>query len=280
MKIDKKIIVFIILVLISYTFLLRPQFAARNRMRDELRRKERVLNECFSPEGVLPTDDGVNRLEKSLLKLESDYESEAERLFHKPLPEDVLPFGKEKRPLYFRQALSATMAELTAEAGKRGVGIPSSFGFAGNLPAEEEIMPLLNRLGLVRKFILTALQSGVSEIAELRFVEKAQLGQSSSPGIESTQKKSGDEQALETAGVGRRDNQRPGAASYVVGLDVDFVEEYPFIVRLTCDTESLFSLLYALQKDYSFYLIHNIQVRRNEDNLTVHLILSALYEKT
>lgn len=280
MKIDKKIAALIILVLISYTFLLRPQFAARNRIRAGLRRKEQVLEKCFSTEGILPTDAGVNKLRENLAKLERDFESEAGKIFHKPLREDVLPFEREKRPLYFRQTLAATSAELTAEAAKREARIPSSFGFSGNLPSEEEIMPLLNRLGLIRKFILAALDSGVNEITELRFIENVQSLQNPQTGRESARQNTGGEQALERTAGERRNVHRPDAALQAAYPDIDFVEEISFVVRLSCDTESLFRLLYVLQRDYSFYLIHNMQVMRNEDDLTVRIILSALYEKS
>ena len=273
MKVDKKIIALVILILVSYTFLLKPQFAKRSRVREELKTKEQILIDCFSAEGKLPTEDGVNRLKERNDKLRKDYESMAKEMFHHAISEGALPFEKEKWPLYFRKTLHVTMAELVTEAQRRNARIPSSFGFANSIPSEEEVISLLNKLGLIREFILTALDSGVTEIAGLKLLqEDFTSGEKSS-------KKSGEEQSLEEAGQGSKKKKEAGNAIGIIDIGTSFIEECPFIVKLSCDTEALFKLLYTLQKDYNFYLIQNIQVKKNGEKLVVDLLLSALYEK-
>ena len=273
MKVDKKIIVLTALALISYTFLLKPQLTKRNMVMFPLRRKERVLRDCFSAREKLPTEDAVKKLKESNDKLKTDYGNMAGKVFHQSVTEDTLPFEKEKWPLYFRKTLYVTRAELIAEAGRRNARIPASFGFASNIPSEEEVLSLLNRLGLIREFVLIALNSGVSEITILKF-----LNEDSVPG-RGVQGKSGQEQSLEQAGRGVKAGGRTMPAGYSTNMDTAFIREVPFIVKLSGDTEALFRLLYTLQKDYSFFLIKNIQVRKNRGNLTADLLLSALYEK-
>ena len=273
MTVDKKTITLIILVLISYVFLLRPQFAKRNKVVEELRTKKRILTECFSTREKLPTEDAVIRFRESNDKLKKDYQSMAREVFHQTISENTLPFEKEKWPLYFRKTLYVTTAELIAEARKRKAKIPSSFGFASNIPSEEEVIPLLNKLGLIRGFILTALNSGVTEITGLRLMQE-----DSAQGKESPKKSEG-EQPLEQAGRSVKGKGKTQGIKSATNTDTGFIEEWTLIVKLSCDTKALFKLLHTFQKDYSFFLIKNIQVKRSEDRLIVDLLLSALYEK-
>ena len=273
MKIDKKIIILAVLALISYTFLLKPQFVKRNKVKRMLRRKQQILANCFSVKGNLPTKESVSNLKQRNDKLKREYESTAGKIFHKTVSEDTLPFEKEKWPLYFRKTLFVTTAELIDEARKRNAKIPSSFGFTGNVPSEEEVIPLLNKLGLIRKFVLTALDCGVTEIVGLKLLQEDSI-----PGKEFS-KKPGVEQSLEKAGRISGRKKQTEDARYAAAINADFIEECPFVVKLSCNTKSLFRLLYAFQKDYDFFLVQNIQVRENENRLTVDLLLSALYEK-
>lgn len=270
MNVDKKIVALVILVLVSYTFLLKPQLTKRNKVMGELKTREQILTDCFSAKKKLPTESTVNKLSEGNNKLKKDYQSTARKIFHRTISEDTLPFEKEKWPLYFRKTLHVTTAELIAEAGKRNARIPSSLGFANNIPSEDDVIPLLNKLGLMREFILTALDSGVTEISGLKLLQE-----DSRPGRQ-VSKKSEEEQSLEKPGQGPKGKRHSG---YTINVDTGFIKECPFVVKLSCDTEALFKLLYAFQRDYSFFLIQNIQVGKNENRLTVDLLLSALYEK-
>ena len=273
MKTDKKIIVLALLALISYTFLLKPQFMKRNKVKRVLGRKQQILADCFSVKENLPTEEAVNNLKQRNDKLKREYESTAGKMFHKTVSEDTLPFEKEKWPLYFRRTLFVTTVEMAAEARKKNAKIPSSFGFTGNVPSEDEVIPLLNKLGLVREFVLTALDCGVTEIAGLKLLqEDSAAARDISNGPEG-------EQSLEKISRISERKKQTEDAGYAAAINADFIEECQFVVKLSCDTESLFRLLYAFQKDYNFFLVQNIQVKRHENRLIVDLLLSALYEK-
>lgn len=276
LNINKGIIIFLVLLVLAYIFLFKPLKAKEQELEEHLKERESLLIESLSLEEGLPSEDAIMRLRQSQENKALEYRLLAKRVFQQPVSSLSLPQEPEKLPLYFRKSLYYCFTELSRKAQEKGGSLPPSLGFSSELPKTEEVNLLLNRLGVVRRFILIALDSDTRILAI-----KPLLNKESQNAVRSTQDEK-KEQALEDA---KEESKKTTTKSQTIALSAgysSFVQEHSFLVKLRCSAGTLFRLFSNIQKERQFFLIKNIQIRQDlqrQGSIVVDLQLSGLLEK-